>query len=125
MHELSLATELVRVLERTAGRVRASRVLRARMRIGELTCVNPDALLTALEIASRGTLAEGCALAVDRVPARLRCLGCRAVHGGPLLAPCDACGVAAAEILEGRENWLDSVELDVEEAPVRRGEEGR
>ena len=112
-----MAMSMVRLMEQAAQGAHARRVARARLRIGELSCLDPVALETAFEFASHGTAAEGCVLEVRRTPALLRCRACGAVHGGPLESPCPSCGDAGAEVVEGGESWIESLEVDAPPAP--------
>lgn len=113
MHELAMAMSMVRLMEQAAEGAHARHVNRARLSIGELSCLDPRALESAFEVAAEGTVAEGCVLEVRRIPALLRCRACGNAHGGPLLSPCPRCGDPGAEVLGGREFWIESLDVDV------------
>jgi hydrogenase nickel incorporation protein HypA/HybF len=121
MHELAMAMSMVRLMVQAAGAAHARRVNRARLRIGELSCLDPRTLETAFEVAAQGTVVEGCVVEVHRIPALLRCRGCGNAHGGPLLSPCPECGDPGAEVVEGRESWVESLDVEVPEAPAPLG----
>ena len=95
MHELSLAQSMVEILTPIAREHGARRVLRAHLRLGELTHADPETLTFAFEVAVRGTLLEGCLLEITRVPLRGACPACR-WEGDLALgdAQCPACGGA-------------------------------
>jgi hydrogenase nickel incorporation protein HypA/HybF len=87
------------------------RIVAMRLLLGEMTCVDSETLSFAFDVVSRGTLAEGCALQIVRVPNRLRCRACGAERGGDLLEPC-ACGLPGGEVLEGRELRVDTIDIE-------------
>ena len=73
MHELSIAEAIVAIAERhAAGR----RVYRVSVKVGHLRQVVPDALQFAFQLLTDGTVLEGAELAIEEVPARVRCRGC-------------------------------------------------
>ena len=117
MHELSIAQAIVAIAERhAAGR----RVYRVGVKVGHLRQVVPDALQFAFQLLSDGTTLEGAQLAIEVVPARVRCRRCGAdtqAHGFPLA--CDACGSVDVQVCAGEELLVD--ELDVEEAMSMEG----
>ncbi len=117
MHELEMAKSMVRLMEQAAAGAHARRVSRACLRVGELAGLDPGILASAFVNASHGTVAEGCVLEVRRTPALLRCRTCGTSHGGPLLVPCPVCGDPGAEILDGREAWIESLDVDPDDRP--------
>jgi len=59
MHERSLASSIVRAVERAARAEDARRVLAVRARVPELSAVSLDHLRLHFRLASAGTIAEG------------------------------------------------------------------
>lgn len=116
MHEVSLAQRILEISLEAARGHGGGRVASARVLVGELSCVEPETLRFAFEIAARGTAADGCRLEMVRVAARLKCYACGDEHAGELLDPCPACGSPGGEVLAGRELRVESVEVDTAEA---------
>jgi hydrogenase nickel incorporation protein HypA/HybF len=112
MHELSIAQAIVDIATRhAAGR----RVYRVSVRVGHLRQVVPDALQFAFELLVSGTALDGAELAIEEVPAQVRCRACAQLselRAFPLA--CAACGSLDVEVCAGEELLVD--ELDVEEA---------
>ena len=114
MHETAVAMSLLEQIVGAAPAETVERVVAARLRIGELTCLDPDTLGFAFEVVSRGTVAEGCELRFDHQAARVSCPECGwtgawdAAHPG-----CGGCGARSVELTAGRE--LHLVAIDVEE----------
>lgn len=109
MHELSLAVEVVRLLESHAHELR--RVTRLTLDIGALSCVDEQALRTALETAMAGTLAEGADIHVHTIEAQARCQDCdQTFHPPDRIEPCPHCGSFKKTWLKGEDFKLRSVE---------------
>ena len=110
MHELSIAQAIVNIAERHAeGR----RVYRVSVKLGHLRQVVPDALQFAFQLLTDGTVLAGAELAIEEVPAGVRCRWCGTqtrAEGFPLT--CAACGSLDVEVCAGEELLVD--ELDVE-----------
>lgn len=122
MHEVSVAERMLEIVLEAAEGNGGGRVRSARLLLGALSCVEPETLRFAFDIACRGTLAEGCRLEVIAVPARLRCRSCKGEHEGELLEPCPLCHEVGFEVLQGRELRIDTVDLE-EATPAEGGRE--
>jgi hydrogenase nickel incorporation protein HypA/HybF len=113
MHELSIARAVADVAERHAvGRP----VSRVELRVGHLRQVVPASLEFAWEVVAQGTVLEGAVLAIDYVPATVRCRACAAETPlGEFPAVCAQCGSVDVDVSGGDELLVDALEL--EEAP--------
>src|SRR5262245_2886204 len=90
----------------------AARIDRLRLRVGALAGVVPEALVFAFEAMKPQTPAARAKLEIDLVRARLVCRGCHAEFEPDCFpAPCPGCGDWAAEIRQGQELDLLSVEF--------------
>ena len=65
MHESGLTRALVREIVRAAAREGATKVVRAKVRIGALAGISPDHLREHFIIAARGSVAEDASLEVE------------------------------------------------------------
>lgn len=117
MHELSLAENLIQLVEQTARREAAARVRAVVVEIGELSAVEVDALRFAFDAVKRGGLAAQAQLELIPIPGRGRCQDCAAEVPMPVLyAACSACGSCRVDILSGRE--LRVRDILIEDAPA-------
>ncbi|MBA2305506.1 MAG: hydrogenase maturation nickel metallochaperone HypA [Acidobacteria bacterium] len=119
MHELSIALSLVEMAIEEAER-RGSRVIAAHVRLGVLSGVVKEALMSAYEMASEGTSLEGSALIIDEISALIHCAVCeqdRPTRRDERFA-CEVCGTPATEFLRGRELELAALELAAPELPT-------
>ena len=114
MHELSIAMSLVELAEEEAER-RGVQVLAVHLRLGALSGVVKEALLSCYEMVCEGTPLQGSRLVVEDVPILIMCPHCRAPRMvvSMQLFCCAECGAPAAEVAQGKE--LEVVALEVEE----------
>jgi hydrogenase nickel incorporation protein HypA/HybF len=119
MHELSIADAVVPIASRHAG---GRRVTRVELRVGHLRQVVPDALEFAFGLVAEGTPVEGAELAMEEVPADVRCRTCGAgsrLAGFP--AHCAPCGSPDVDVTGGDELLVEAVELEEEFATSQGG----
>jgi hydrogenase nickel incorporation protein HypA/HybF len=112
MHEYSLMLALMERVEQEAASRRAVAVHRVRIRIGELSGVEPDLLESAFSIVRERTICAHAAIEITRVPAQWECSRCQAPLTAGALLQCAACG-APARLTRGDEILLEQVELEV------------
>jgi hydrogenase nickel incorporation protein HypA/HybF len=114
MHEAGLTQNILDLALGKAREVKAARVNSIDLVIGELSGAVGDSIRFYFECLSRGTPAEGAALNIREVPARLRCRDCgREFHPEDVAAwLCPGCGSQGVEVTGGRELYIDSMEVD-------------
>ncbi len=115
MHELALANSLVETILDVARKHEARAVTAATLEIGELTCVDPDTLAFAFEVASKDTVANGCQLKMQRIPLEISCKACG--HQGQVDSTslgCPVCGEVSVKVSAGRELRLVSIDVEDE-----------
>lgn len=118
MHELSIAEAMIETAIAAAHAAGGGRIVRLRVRVGELSGVDPDALSFAFPVVARGTPAEAAQLEVLRCEARIQCRRCGAPTSGELLNfRCAQCGCESAQIVDGRQLCLESLEIEAPVAP--------
>lgn len=96
MHELSLATELLRLCRAERARHAAGRVAEVRVAIGELSSVEPRLLAHAWEAVVDGGPDASARLEIDWRPARQTCAACGEVserQPGSWLRLCPTCSL--------------------------------
>ena len=113
MHEMSLAMQLIEIVDRKAREEGGLAVSRVEVELGNLAGVMAEALEFCFEAAARDTLAEKACLTIIPVQATGRCQDCAAhfpVEGIP--ASCPACGQWAVEIKDGQELRLKAIHIE-------------
>ncbi len=112
MHELSIALGIVDVAAEEAAR-HGGRVVAVHLRLGPLSGVVKEALLSAFELAREGSELAESALIVEEVAVTVFCPACaaeRPVESFPELC-CPTCGAPTPQVVRGRE--LEVVALEI------------
>lgn len=114
VHELSIAQAIVDGVQETVDREKATRVLRVRLRIGQLSGVVPDSLRFCYDLVVAGTCMEASLLEIVELPLVIHCTSCRAdrVLNCIQLFACPVCGTPSGDIRQGRELEIESIEID-------------
>lgn len=112
MHELSVTQSIIEIVNRHAVQAGAERVARIHLVIGELASVVDDSVQFYFDYLSEGTPCSGAELVFRRVAVGLTCGSCLATWQ-PTDADwrCPTCGAARAQVTEGREFYVDSIEV--------------
>jgi hydrogenase nickel incorporation protein HypA/HybF len=113
MHELSIAMSLVDLARQEAERV-PGRVIALHIKVGPLSGVFKDALLSSYEIAIYDTPLQGSQLIIEDVPIVIYCPQCCAERMVVSMQRfcCSVCSAPVSEILRGKELELVSLEIE-------------
>lgn len=91
----------------------AERILEIRLKIGELSGVFPECIKEYFDVLSKGTIAEGARITVQKIPVAIRCPDCG--FEGEIdrkKIRCPDCGGINFKIIAGREYFVDSLEVE-------------
>jgi hydrogenase nickel incorporation protein HypA/HybF len=113
MHELSIAMSILEAVEEETANRDYGNIHAIRVRIGALSGVVPESLLSAYKMASENTRFAQTRLLIEAVPIRILCAVCqepRPVRSAYDLR-CAECKTASADIVEGRELNITSLEV--------------
>jgi hydrogenase nickel incorporation protein HypA/HybF len=114
MHELSIALSMLDLAAEEAQRHGCVRVLGIHVKLGPLSGVVREALLSAYQLARENTPLEDAQLVIEEVPVLVHCPTCqtrRAVVSVQELC-CAECGTPSADIVSGRD--LEMVALEIQ-----------
>ncbi len=115
MHELSIAMSIVEMAEEEAAQRGGVQVNAVHLRLGALSGVVKDALLSSYEMACEGTPLQGSRLVIEKVPVVVFCPSCKVQR--PLssvqLFCCAECGTPTSEVVQGKE--IEVVALEIED----------
>ncbi len=112
MHEYSIVQALLDRVQCEADQRSATAIHRLHVRIGELSGVEIDLLITAFDTFKGRTISQDAELVVHPVPAVWSCPGCgRKLTRGEALH-CPEC-VLPARLNRGSEIFLDRIEMEV------------
>ena len=113
MHEMALTESIVEIATDAAKKQGAAKVKRVFVDVGALSHVESEALLFCFAAVSAGTIAEGAALEIDRVPGAGWCLDCgKAVAIAERFDACPECGRHHVQMTEGDELRVREIEVE-------------
>lgn len=114
MHELSIAMSLLDVATEEAERRGGVRVVAVHVKLGPLSGVVKESLLSAYDLARESSRLANSALVIEDVPVVVFCPRCSAER--PIVSiqefRCAVCGTPTAEVITGRELQLAALEID-------------
>ena len=113
MHELSIALSMIDVAAEESERQGGGRVVAIHLRLGALSGVVPEALLSAWDLACESSPLEGCRLVIENAPIIIYCAACageRPVRSIQEMS-CADCGAPAIRVVSGREMEIVALEL--------------
>lgn len=113
MHELSIALSILEVAQEEAERHGSAQVHAIHLRLGPLSGVAKEALLSAYELAREGSPLAGAELKIEETPLLGRCPNCdttKAVVSMQELC-CTECGTPIPQLESGRELEVVAMEI--------------
>ncbi len=112
MHEVGVMQSALELALDHAARRGASQIHALTLRVGPLSGVEPESLAFVFDVVTRGTIAEGATLTIDRAPLVYRCRDCERVYeAAEPGTPCPTCESPRTRVLGGRELDLASLEV--------------
>jgi hydrogenase nickel incorporation protein HypA/HybF len=113
MHELAITQSMFDIVLKQAEQVKAKKVTKINLVIGEMTGVVSDCIQFYMDFLSKGTVAEGVAVSVTSVPPTAKCLTCdKTFMVKELEWTCPRCSGASLEVTGGKELFVESIEVD-------------
>lgn len=115
MHELSIAIRIVELAQEEAERRGDFQVTAVHLKLGALSGVVKEALLSCYEMACENTPLQRSRLVIEDVPVVVFCPTCRARRrlSSVQLFCCPECGAPTTEIVQGKE--LEVFALEIQE----------
>jgi hydrogenase nickel incorporation protein HypA/HybF len=111
MHELSITQGLLKIIMDEAEKHSLSKVTSVKLKIGELSGIQSEALTFCFECVTKDTPVEGATLVINRVPIKAKCLDCGNVfQADDYSFFCPSCSGFRTELIEGRELHLEEIE---------------
>lgn len=108
MHELSVAREIIGIVEGEMTRLRLRKIETVNIRLGALSGIHPEALAFGYEASVVDTRLDGSRLVIEQVPIRGRCRLCTKefeIEGFVFLCP--HCQASDLDMIAGEELEID------------------
>lgn len=113
MHELAITEQIAEIAIRHGEKSHAKKVADLYLVVGELSTVIDDSVQFYWDLITEQTICEGAELHFKRIPAIFKCLDCETKYqlSEGELTPCPGCGSTRMEILQGKEFYLESINI--------------
>lgn len=110
---MSITMSMMEIVREQMAKNSVDKLKRLKIRVGELTAVEPQALLFCFEVCCKGTPMEGAVLDIEEVPMTGRCVDCNEEFRIEyFLQSCPRCGGSAVTRTAGRELEIVSMEAE-------------
>ncbi len=113
MHELSIALSILDVASEEAQRQGSVRVVGIHLKLGPLSGVVKEALVSAYELAREGSPFAETQLVIEEVPVLVHCPVCRTTR--PVVSVqqlcCAECGTPSHDVVSGRDLQVVAMEI--------------
>ncbi|HPD55778.1 MAG TPA: hydrogenase maturation nickel metallochaperone HypA [Smithellaceae bacterium] len=115
MHEMPITESILNIVLKHAVMNKASKVMAVHLQIGRLSDLEDEWLQRYFDYLSKGTIAEGAKLEIERMPIVVRCDACSTSYEaqvdkiGNLVCP--SCGAENGTLVSGREYYIKSMEV--------------
>jgi hydrogenase nickel incorporation protein HypA/HybF len=115
MHEFSICRSIVAAVEEELSRLDPppKRLAKVRVVVGRMHQIVPEYLVSAYQVLTRESPANGSGLEIAQVPVTGRCRACQ--WEGEIQLPvfrCGACGAFEVDLAGGKELYLDHLEVE-------------
>jgi hydrogenase nickel incorporation protein HypA/HybF len=115
MHEMPITESILNIVLKHALMNEASKVMAIHLQVGKLSDLEDEWLQRYFDYLSKGTIAEGAKLKIERMPIVVRCDACSDSYEaqvdkiGNLV--CTSCGAQSGTLVSGREYYIKSMEV--------------
>lgn len=115
MHEFAITQGILDVTLKGAKEQGAIKINTVYLKVGAMSDIVDDCVQFYFEQLSKGTIAEGAQLQVEKVPARAKCNNCQAeFEPEEFFFQCSSCGQFGAQIISGKELEVSSLDIETE-----------
>ena len=104
MHELALASEIVKNVSKLAHENQAIKVTKLRLELGVMSGVEKEVFDFCFDMAAKNTILEGAILSVEQIPLKVRCQKCFTISSPEVFnIVCSDCESHDVVIVKGKE----------------------
>ena len=115
MHELPVTESILNIVLAHAEKNDVRRVMTIQLQVGRLSDLEDEWMQRYFDYVSKGTLAEGAKLQIERMPIRLECNACAESYtvddARQIDTPCPHCGKKDTRLISGREYFIKNMEV--------------
>jgi hydrogenase nickel incorporation protein HypA/HybF len=115
MHELPITESILKIVLKHAETNNVRQVMSINLQVGKLSDLEDEWIQRYFDYLSKGTVAQGAKLKIERMPIMVQCNACSNSYEtevaklGDLICP--ACGEKGGTLLSGREYYIKEMEV--------------
>ena len=112
MHELSIAHNIIEIVEEHAKKHDATAISEIELIVGTISGVIPETLEFALEVSVKNTILDGAKISINVINAKAKCLSCnKEFEVDDIYTMCSHCNSLKFEIIQGKELKVKSIKF--------------
>jgi hydrogenase nickel incorporation protein HypA/HybF len=116
MHELPVTQSILDIVLKHAAKNQVTKIHAINLSVGELSDLQDEWIQRYFDYISKGTLAEGAKLVIERIPVKFRCTACSEEFQANVREmkdiSCPSCGKNDLSLVSGREYYIKSMEAE-------------
>jgi len=113
MHELSIAQEIINILETNVPTESYRQVSKVKVKIGKFSNILSDSLQFCFEVVINNSKFSNTKLEIETVPLIIECSDCRSkIEIEPPVFICSNCGSSNINLITGNEMSIDLIEIN-------------
>ena len=115
MHELPITESILNVVLKHAQTNDVRQVMSIHLQVGKLSDLEDEWIQRYFDYLSKGTVAEGAKLKIERTPVMVQCTACAVSYEADVTRmgdlSCPACGETRGTLISGREYIIKTMEV--------------
>ena len=113
MHEISIMQAAMDIVLKNASKHNLHKITKINLDVGEMAGIVPESLEFAFSVLSKGTIAEGAELIINKIKATAKCNNCNIIFNVENYSKvCPVCRNFSSAVLTGYELLVTSIEGD-------------
>lgn len=113
MHELPITQQIIKIAEKHATELGASRIKNIKLVVGDYSGFIGESIQMYFDIISEGTMCEGATIEMTRVKPKLKCSACGTLFERQIFSfACPKCGADGGPTEIGKELYIESMEIE-------------
>ena len=115
MHELPITESILKIVLKHAGTNNVRQVMSINLQVGKLSDLEDEWIQRYFDYLSKGTVAQGAKLKIERTPIMVQCNACSTSYEAEAAKlsdiVCPNCGKKESTLLSGREYYIKEMEV--------------
>jgi hydrogenase nickel incorporation protein HypA/HybF len=115
MHELPITESILKIVLTYAEKNDVRQVMAINLQVGRLSDLEDEWIQRYFDYLSKGTVAQGAKLKIERTPILLQCNACATSYDVEIKnigdAVCPSCGKKEGKLISGREYYIRNMEV--------------